>query len=85
MSSCTKRKFFSKKDAKVFIRKNNSEHRNEPKLVSAYKCLRCGEWHVTHLSKSEGRDLVRIGYLQDDSKPNAELEALRNKFSSKRG
>lgn len=81
--ACVKRKFFSKQEAKVFMRTNNAEHRNEPQLTTAYKCLRCGNWHVTHLTKSEGRDLVRIGHLKDDSKPSAELEALRNHFKSK--
>lgn len=55
---CNKITFNSKKDANEYIWQsiiNNKSRRKPVKKIRAYKCLCCGDWHLTSQSKAQSR------------------------------
>lgn len=78
---CEKRKFYSKKEAKKFLKVENLKYRNEEPLTMVYECLDCHFWHVTHKDKSAARDKKRNGRIHE-SQALTELEILRRKVKA---
>lgn len=67
MGTCYKRGWFTRKQAKVALKKQKGgKHR----LKTVYKCPNCDEWHLSHLSIKEYKrkvaDYILIKFLEDD-------------------
>jgi hypothetical protein len=78
---CQKRKFFSKKEAKKFMRVENLKYRDESPLTMVYECLDCHHWHVTHKDKCQARDKKHNNRMHE-SQALPELEILRRRVKA---
>lgn len=78
-TKCTKKKFADRKEAKDWMRQSNKLHINSMPLINVYKCLDCGRWHVTTMSREESQYRKDTGMIQQ--RVSDELKKLREQVS----